>query len=304
MDNKTQELGKLVKQLNLTVFDLKEEEWILTPEEERNALEQAKNSVREHFRWKLDGLGYGSSEIEVKIAGINWIEKIDEKEVLSRANSNKHAKIFHDQQRELEKTALVSHQKQLKESWTATRIYRLMQATSEQVYERKFIVNEYNKELIKTVCFFLSRDERFESELKYDLNKGLLIRGISGLGKTYVVKCAQDNMLNPVLILSMLEISDEIRQVGEYNINMDGRKILYLDDVGTEEPTITHYGTRINFFKNFIEQYYHKNTIFNRLIVSTNNSAQELENRYGFRVRSRMKDMFNVVDVQGEDMRG
>jgi hypothetical protein len=29
-----------------------------------------------------------------------------------------------------------------------------------------------------------------------------------------------------------------------------------------------------------------------------------MEEKYGFRVRSRIKDMFNIVDVNGEDMRG
>jgi len=79
---------------------------------------------------------------------------------------------------------------------------------------------------------------------------------------------------------------------------------LYLDDVGTEEPIVNHYGTKINWFKNFIEMYYLKNKPFNKLIISTNNSFDEIESKYGFRVRSRIKDMFNIIDVQGKDMRG
>ena len=47
-----------------------------------------------------------------------------------------------------------------------------------------------------------------------------------------------------------------------------------------------------------------KDLPFNKLIISTNNSFDELESKYGFRVRSRLKDMFNIIDVDGKDLRG
>ena len=50
--------------------------------------------------------------------------------------------------------------------------------------------------------------------------------------------------------------------------------------------------------------YYLKNKPFNKLIISTNNNFDEIESKYGFRVRSRIKDMFNIIDVRGKDMRG
>jgi DNA replication protein DnaC len=99
-------------------------------------------------------------------------------------------------------------------------------------------------------------------------------------------------------------VVDEIKSTGEYQIKRGDNKILYLDDVGTEESTALHYGNKINFFKNFIETVYLKNKIFNQLIISTNCSFTEMEEKYGFRVRSRMKDMFNVVDIKCKDMRG
>jgi DNA replication protein DnaC len=179
-----------------------------------------------------------------------------------------------------------------------------MKWTSRNVLGKEFILNEDNKRLITTLCYFFSADQRFETELNFSMKKGLLIRGISGLGKTHLVKCLENNELNPVLILSMIEISEEIKQEGEYQIKVGDKKIIYLDDVGTEEATINHYGTKINFFKNFIEGYYLRNSPFNRLIISTNNSAAEIEEKYGFRVRSRMRDMFNVIDIHGRDMRG
>jgi DNA replication protein DnaC len=192
----------------------------------------------------------------------------------------------------------------LKERCDAMYMFKLMKWTSQNEYGTPLIMNDQNKHFMAALCYFLSEDPRFETELGYDLNKGLLIRGISGLGKTHLVKCLQDNELNPVLILSMVEITETIRDTGEFQINLGGRKVVYLDDVGTEEATVNHFGSKISFFKNFVELVYLKNKVFNKLMISTNNSFQQIEEKYGFRVRSRMKDMFNVIDVKGEDMRG
>ena len=175
--------------------------------------------------------------------------------------------------------------------------------TSKNVYGKTLIVNDDNKKIITALCFFISSDPRFETVLGYSFKKGLLIRGISGLGKTFLVRCVKDNEIKPITILSMIEIAESVKSEGEFDIRLSD-KINYLDDVGTEQHIINHFGTKINFFKNFIETYYLNNRPFDKLIISTNNNFQELEDKYGFRVRSRLKDMFNVIDVTGKDMRG
>lgn len=301
-------LELLAKQLNLTNSD-EIEEYILTKEEEEILIRNEIDSQKKYIAWKMRKALSTVDEIEIKLSQINWDERIDQPSIFKRANSIKHYGIWEKQQRLKEKEELANKQKELKEQWTAKRMYHHMAWVSENQYGKKLIVKDDKKGLdftkfITALCFFVSRDERFETELGYSLNKGLLIRGISGLGKTHLVKCLEQNALNPILILSMLNIADEIKDNGEYLINYGNNKIIYLDDVGTEEPTINHYGTKINFFKNFIESVYLKTQIFNHLMFSTNNNANELQEKYGFRVRSRMKDMFNVIDVTGKDMRG
>ena len=136
----------------------------------------------------------------------------------------------------------------------------------------------------------------------FSLKKGLLIRGICGIGKTHTIRCVAANELHPIFMASMLEICDEVRIRGDYELPFFNK--LYLDDVGSEEPNVKHFGTNINWFKDFLELYYSKNRPFRNLMISTNNSFSEIEAKYGFRVRSRVKDMFNVVDVTGIDLRG
>ena len=273
----------------MTPFEAeKEEPYILTPEEERKVLEHAKKSAQEHLKWRMEGAGSSPEKIAEKMASINWDEQINRVEILKRANSSNNYDIWQAQQRENDRLAAEKSQKELSETWTATKIKELMIWTSKNEFGKDFIIHEHNKGLIAAVCYFLSRDPRFEEmRSDYSLKKGLLIRGISGLGKTYVVRCAAENKLNPVLFLSMLDITSDVHQYGEFFLNWGDRKVCFFDDVGTEQGEVVFFGTRINWFKEFIENYYSRNKVFNKLIISTNYSFKEIEEKYGFRVRSR-----------------
>lgn len=299
-------IGSLVETLWTTNFEPEAEPYILTEEEEDFAINMILRSLKSNKRWKLTGLGYSPQQIEQKIKETDWESQFDRKYILNRANSNKNYDLWQKAQREKERQDEATKALELKKLWTAKNMYGLMRWTSENAFGKPLILNENNKPLITALCFFVSGDERFETQLGYSFKKGLLIRGISGLGKTHLIQCIEKNELNPILILSMVEIADKIKEDGEYQINLGNNRIVYLDDVGTEEATVNHFGTKINFFKNFIEMVYLKNQnkTFNKLIISTNNSFSEIEEKYGFRVRSRMRDMFNVIEVKGEDMRG
>lgn len=305
MGNINKHLTQLAKHFNLTNSESEKEEYVLTPEEEKSVIDNAIKSAQEYKIWKWkDNKLYTDSEIEEKVKSMDWHNEINRQEILAKANSNKLQDLWHTQRREQEKEFEEKRQKELIEQWTAKSMYRLMQWTSRNIYGKDLIVNSDNKPLITALCFFVARDPRFETELGYSFKKGLIIRGISGLGKTHLVHCLEKNELNPIHVLSMLEISDQIKHEGQYQIHLGDKKILYLDDVGTEEATVNHYGTKINFFKNFIEMIYLRNRPFNEVMFSTNNNAAEIEEKYGFRVRSRIKDMFNVIDIHGKDMRG
>lgn len=297
---------KEILEKNYTLIGLEEEkeEFILTEQEQEKAIENAIDLKKNYYTWKMKQLGYTDQQIFAKIKSVNWLNEIDKSSVLSAVNANKHQDIWMQKQRAADKESQKKDRHELHERCTAKYMYRLMKWISKNELGRDLILHDDNKHLIKTICFFLSADPRFETELNYSFNKGLLIRGVSGVGKTHLIKCVAQNQLYPILILSMIEIADEVKEHGEFNIVMGDNRITYLDDVGTEEHIVNHYGTKINWFKNFVEMYYLRHQVFNKLIISTNNSFDEIEAKYGFRVRSRAKDMFNIIDVKGKDMRG
>lgn len=304
MDHIQNYLQKLGERLSVTSSDASPEPYILTKDDEDKLIGHAIAEAQKLAVWKMRQLLMGQNEIDAKINLIDWNGEIDRDEILQRANMVKNHEIWQKEQRVKEREEEKRRKQELKELWTAKRMYQHMSWVSQNEYGKKLVVNSDNREFITALCYFISRDEKFETDLKFSLNKGLLIRGISGIGKTHLVKCLEANELNPILVLSMLDIAEEIKERGEYQIKSNNHKIVYLDDVGSEEAVINHYGTKINFFKTFIESVYLRAKSFNHLIFSTNNSFDEIEERYGFRVRSRLKDMFNVIEVYGHDMRG
>lgn len=287
---------------NLTKPD-EAEPYILTPSDEEIVVQHEIRRAQEHFAWRLkDKLGLKDYDIVSRISQINWDERIDRDRVLKIANSNKIQDLWHKEQRENEKKAKIEGAKKLAEECDAKYFFKLMSYNSRNTYETQLIVNDDTKKLITVICFFFGNDPRFETELGFDFKKGLLLRGISGLGKTYLIKCISDNKVKPVSLYSTININEEISANGYFELNPSS--VCYLDDVGTEEPVVNYFGTKISFVKNFIELYYTNNKPFNRLIISTNDSFDKLEGKYGFRVRSRIKDMFNIIDVTGVDLRG
>lgn len=294
----------LVANSYLTDFTEEDEPYILTKEEEDKIIAAVVESKKSQYMWKMKRIAKTEEEIIIAAQKIDWYKDIDRQAILKRANSIKHHDAWQKEQREKEKQAKIDRYKQLVETWTAKRIYQLMSWSSSTLYDTKLEVNEGNRRFITALCFFVSRDDRFMSELGYDPQKGLLIRGATGIGKTFLVQCIKNNELNPIKIESMLDITEQMRDKGSYQIDMGECKLLYFDDVGTEEAAVKNYGTNLMFFKNFIENYYLKHKTFNTLMVSTNLNFKAMTEVYGFRVVSRLRDMFNVIDVSGKDMRG
>src|SRR5689334_19587825 len=91
------ELHKLAETLNLT--DLQElEPYVLTPEEESRAIEQAIISAKQLAAWKMNRMQYSQEEIFSKLSRDNWEETIDRENVLKLANTAKLQNQWHESQ--------------------------------------------------------------------------------------------------------------------------------------------------------------------------------------------------------------
>lgn len=240
-------------------------------------------------------------KIAEKIRERDWINEIDAAEVLGSANQRKHWAVETENNRLARLEASRIMRETIVKECDANYFFRMIKSYFTSVHG-EFVFNEANKRYITAICFFLSHDIRFETELGYSFQKGIMILGSAGLGKTKVIEAVKGNELHPIYIYSMIDITRKLRQTGD--VELPPKQFILLDDVGSEEESIKFYGTDITWFKDFIETYYMENhNNFSNLLITTNCDGDLIEKKYGYRIRSRLREMFNVIELKGQDLR-
>jgi hypothetical protein len=274
---------------------------VLTEAEKQTAIDWAIQQEKTAYARSMAEKGELPAKIIAKVAEMDWLAKIDVAEVVRSANQRKQWALddiaFKKRQKEREQ----QKNTELAKLWNATRFWAEIKAyflneCGHFVYDK-----QTNAAYIQALCYFLAADPRFETELGFSFQKGLLVMGTSGLGKTKTIEAVKNNPLCPIAIYSLIEITERVRLNGFCEINTD--RITLLDDMGSETPSVKHYGTDVCWFKDFIESYYLNKRPFNRLIITTNIGGDEIQERYGYRVRSRMREMFNNITIKGDDLR-
>ena len=228
--------------------------------------------------------------------------KIDREEILRVANGLKHHELLLAERRQKEAQEFEIKRQQLISEWDAAAMYKHLYKESLEKHGIKFEFKEgENKEAVTALCFFLSNDIRFETELGFSFKKGIFLRGKYGVGKTYMVKCLSTNKLQPIFLTSTYLAKTEVMENGCYPLALN--VMTYIDDVGTEETITKYYGMNINWFKEFIETAYDLHKDFGKIIISSNLSLKDIGEKYGMRVMDRIPEMFNIIDVKGKSKR-
>src|SRR5699024_4196741 len=188
-------------------------------------------------------------QVEDKIGSISdWEARIDKENLLKRSNLFKHIRIMDEESAQKKKELAKKEQLELERKCNRDFFFRMMKANSEK-RRGKFITNDDTLPLIETICRFMSNHKDFKGDLK----KGLLIRGSCGLGKTYLFDLIKNNPIRPINIVSLIEVSEEVQSAGFYRPKWQSK--LYFDDLGSENSQVNHFGTKINWFKDFFEKF-------------------------------------------------
>lgn len=187
-----------------------------------------------------------------------------------------------------------------------------------------YVMDEDNKFIIEWLTYYFTNDPRFEKGLGKDngwkLNKGLLLMGGVGRGKTLLMNLMARNKRQSFVVVSCRTVGDTYAKDGPDALEFYSsirreaygdprvyyqRDIGYcFDDLGTEEVK-NNYGNKVNVMADILLNRYDKKFEMPlcQTHLTTNLSADEIEQHYGTRVRSRLREMFNVITLPGKDKR-
>lgn len=137
-----------------------------------------------------------------------------------------------------------------------------------------------------------------------EAKKGLLLIGTVGTGKSTVLKamaCAMDAEYLSVPELAVMfskRGADALMQV----VNEAQKWDLFLDDLGAEKD-LKSYTNAFPIEEIIFKRYDLWKACGARLHLSTNLSGDQIEERYGVRVRDRLREMTTVVSCTGRSLR-
>jgi DNA replication protein DnaC len=176
---------------------------------------------------------------------------------------------------------------------------RYLNHLGRQSYGPNFSVKVEDKDLLhKLLSYGISSEEQCAIH-GLDLRKGILLTGPVGCGKTSLMTLLPAFMFpfQKYQVKTTREIAAEFHKEGFETIQKYGLrpKPICLDDLGVEQ-NIKHFGNECNTIGEILLNRY--DLFVNQGIVThatTNLNADELEEIYGIRVRSRLRSMFNLI---------
>ncbi len=171
-------------------------------------------------------------------------------------------------------------------------------------YGQQFHIDKEDLPVINRLVIYAAHVEDRCENFGIDLNKGILLTGPIGCGKTSWMHLIQLLMFpeQKYQVKSSRDIAFEFNKDGYDVINKFGNRNrrLCLDDIGVEQ-NIKFFGNECNTIAEILLQRYelhqHQGIITH---ATTNLSASQLEQLYGNRVRSRLRSMFNLISFPAE----
>ncbi|NEW81674.1 MAG: ATPase [Mariniphaga sp.] len=182
-----------------------------------------------------------------------------------------------------------------------------------------FSVFREDHELIFKLLVYAIGDVENTTRQNLSLKKGILLTGPVGCGKTSLMTLIKPFFAaeKQYVIKSVRDITFEFEKEGFLVINRYSNlafcnppfsginSAFCFDDLGIEQP-IKYYGNQCNVMAEILlsryDQFIRKGVLTH---ITTNLAASELESMYGSRLRSRMREMFNLVafDRNSKDKR-
>jgi len=189
--------------------------------------------------------------------------------------------------------------------------------------EPKYKKDSYCEPIINTLCQWLRKDDEFLNlDEAYSFEKGIMIHGFVGCGKTLIMQ-GLVNLTKSFALNGNLNVP-YFRSINSYAVThafaIKGYEIfenripsqdayngsvsllnswLFIDDIGSE-PVVSYYGNEEKIIGELLTMRYSKPY---KTAGTTNLDVKSLKDLYGERVFSRMRERFNFIYMEGNDRR-
>lgn len=174
-----------------------------------------------------------------------------------------------------------------------------------ELYGNHFKIHETDYPIVHKLIAYFLKDEPTCHQHNIDLTKGILLSGPIGCGKTSLMNLMKHltSTEHKFFVKPCRDISFEFIQDGYEIIHKYSKGKLYetqpkticFDDLGTEN-NLKYYGNECNVMAEILLSRYDLYTSKKlQTHITTNLSASEIENVYGNRVRSRLREMCNLI---------
>src|ERR1044072_7765812 len=220
----------------------------------------------------------------------------------------------------------------IRRPWTSEELYKYICYRAEHELGFKLSVDDYNTKVVRMLCRYFSNDPRFEEMGEsYSLEKGIVLCGNVGTGKSTLMRLFARNKRQCFNLVSCRKLAAIYAQDGHGIFEayrgprmepINDASIFYqrqvgycFDDLGTEEIK-KMMGNEMNVMEEILQNRYDMkykypftqthittNLAYDDQTDETSNFYPGIESIYGTRVRSRMREMFNTIVLDGPDRR-
>ena len=175
-----------------------------------------------------------------------------------------------------------------------------------EMYGQKYILHENEAQILLKLRAYFGKDVKAAQELDIDLQKGIFLTGSIGSGKTSLMHIFRESLLpnfrfliKPCADVSFEYVQDGVQVIFQYSRksfkNDNQPRTICFDDLGLE-PSTSFYSNKVNIMREIILSRYYFFKSHDMITHFTSNlGASELEKRYGKEVRSRVREMCNII---------
>ena len=202
---------------------------------------------------------------------------------------------------------------------------------AKRIFKYEYVVDESNEDVFNLLSYYFCGDkEGFDKQVSImnrsgmviegaSIDKGILLCGNFGTGKTDMMKMFQQNPRQVFYMRTARRICDDFmkspdKQISREYIEPYQNAIndpatlfqplsgLCIDEIGAESEK-NNFGNKANVIGDLIELKYAEKFTGVFFHGTTNLGGKELRDFYGERVTSRMRQIFNFIELPGNDRR-